>query len=156
MPLRSRSLVSVALLLVLALSSSCNPNPQPEALTPIPTLAPAATLTLVTELQELPAAGGEAAPTASGETPSSPEPAGGDPASGAAVFAANCVGCHGENAQGGAVGPTLVSAQMAAKEDDYYRETLRNGIQGTAMPAWGGRLSAKEIEDVIAFLRSQQ
>jgi hypothetical protein len=80
MPLRSRILCSLALLLVLAWSLSCNPNPQPEALTPIPTLAPAATLALVTELQELPTAGGEAAPTASGEASSSPEPAGGDPA----------------------------------------------------------------------------
>jgi len=155
MPLPSRILSSLVLLLVLALSLSCNPNPQPEALTPIPTLAPATTLTLVTELQEPPTAGGEAAPTAGDEASPSPAPASGDPASGAEVFSANCAACHGENAQGG-VGPTLVSAEMAAKNDDHYRQTLLNGVQGTAMPAWGGRLSAQEIEDVIAFMRSLQ
>lgn len=156
MPLRNRVLTSVILLLVLALTLSCNPNPQPEALTPIPTLAPAVTLTLVTELQELPPAGSEATPSAGvSETPP-PAPAAGDPANGAAIFAANCAACHGENAAGGAVGPTLVSAEMAAKDDDHYRQTLLNGIEGTAMAAWGDRLSAQEIEDVIAFLRSLQ
>ena len=156
MPLRNRVLTSVILLLVLALTLSCNPNPQPEALTPIPTLAPAVTLTLVTELQELPAAGSEATPSAGvSETPP-PAPAAGDTANGAAIFAANCAVCHGENAAEGPVGPTLVSAEMAAKDDDHYRQTLLNGIEGTAMAAWGDRLSAQEIEDVIAFLRSLQ
>lgn len=156
MPLRNRILTSLGLLLVLALSLSCNPNPQPEALTPIPTLAPAVTLTLVTELQEPPVVGGETAPTASVVETPPPAPAAGDVANGAAVFAANCAVCHGENAAGGPVGPTLVSAEMAAKDDDHYRQTLLNGVEGTAMAAWGDRLSAQEIEDVIAHLRSLQ
>jgi mono/diheme cytochrome c family protein len=144
---RDRILTSLGLLLVLVLSLSCNPNPQPEALTPIPTLAPGATLTLVTEISEPVSAVGEAVP--------SPAPAAGDPASGAVVFA-NCVPCHGEDAAGGAIGPTLVSAEMKAKSDDYYRQTIAAGVSGTAMPPWGGRLSTQEIEDVIAFLRSKQ
>jgi high-affinity iron transporter len=161
MPLCNRILTSLGLLLVLALTLSCNPNPQPEALTPIPTLAPAVTLTLITELQEPPLAGGEAAPTAADlssdvdETPA-PALAAGDPANGAAIFAANCAVCHGENAAEGPVGPSLVSAEMAAKDDDHYRQILLNGIEGTAMAAWGDRLSAQEIEDIIAFLRSLQ
>ena len=156
MPLRNRVLTSVILLLVLALTLSCNPNPQPEALTPVPTLAPAVTLTLVTELQEPPAAGIEATPSAGVSVSPLPAPAAGDSANGAAIFAANCAACHGENAAEGPVGPTLVSAEMAAKDDDHYRQTLLNGIEGTAMAAWGDRLSAEEIEDVIAFLRSLQ
>jgi mono/diheme cytochrome c family protein len=86
----------------------------------------------------------------------SPAPEGGDAENGAAIFGANCAACHGENAAGGSVGPTLVSAEVKAKEDDYYREVILNGIQGAAMPAWGDRLGAQEIEDVIAFLRSLQ
>ena len=69
---------------------------------------------------------------------------------------ANCEVCHGQNAQGDDIGPTLVSAEMAAKDDDHYRQTLLNGVAGTAMAAWGGRLEAQEIEDVIVFLRSLQ
>lgn len=151
MPSRDRILVSLALLLILVVISSCgNPYPQPEGLTPIPTLAPAEPLSLVTELQEPASPGGETAPTPV------PEAAAGDADNGATVFAANCAGCHGEGAAGGGVGPTLISAEMAAKDDDHYRQTLNNGVAGTAMPAWAGRLSAQEIEDVIAFLRSLQ
>lgn len=147
MTLRDRLLASLVLLLVLILSLSCNPNPQPEGLTPIPTLAPAATLTLIPALEGGAVTGGEAAPT--------PAPEGGDPASGEAIFAGNCATCHGPNAEGG-IGPSLVSAEMKAKDDDHYRQVITNGVTGTAMPAWGGRLSTQDIEDVIAFLRSRQ
>ena len=111
MPPRNRILINLVLLLVPLLSLSCNPNPQPEALTPIPTLAPAATLTLIPALEEPAVTGGEAAP--------SPATEGGDPANGASAYAQNCAACHGEDAQGGPVGPTLVSAEVKAKDDDY-------------------------------------
>jgi mono/diheme cytochrome c family protein len=145
---RDRFVASLVLLLVLILSLSCNPNPQPEGLTPIPTLAPAATLTLIPALEGAPVTGGEPAPTSA--------PEGGDPTSGAAIFAQNCAVCHGQNAEGGTVGPTLVSAEMKAKDDDYYRQLIANGVPGTAMPAWEGRLNTQEVEDLIAFLRSVQ
>lgn len=156
MPLRNRILISLVLVLMMALSLSCNPNPQPEALTPIPTLAPATTLTLVTELQEPPQAGSEPEAAATDEPSSGPAPAGGDPANGEEIFVANCEVCHGPGAQGGSVGPTLVDAEVAAKDDEHYRQTLLNGVPGTAMAAWGGRLEAQQIEDVIAYLRSLQ
>ena len=158
---RDRILTSLVLLLVMILSLSCNPNPQPGALTPVPTLAPAATLTLIPSLEGSPATGGEtvaspAPPATGGEAAATAAPAGGDPAKGAAVFAQNCAGCHGENAQGGSVGPTLVSAELKAQNDDFFRQTILNGRAGTAMPAWQGRLSTQDIEDVIAHLRSLQ
>jgi cytochrome c55X len=158
MPPRDRYLIGLAMLLVLFLTLSCTPNPQPEGLTPVPTLAPAATLTLVPSLEQPVAPTSEvaASPAPSGEVEASPAPAGGDPANGATVFAANCSGCHGSDAAGGAVGPTLVSAELAAQSDDFFRQTILNGRPGTAMPAWQGRLSDQEIEDVIAFLRSKQ
>jgi mono/diheme cytochrome c family protein len=157
---RDRILVSLVLLLLLVLTLACNPNPQPGALTPIPTLAPAAELTLIPSLEEAPVTGGAAATSvpAEGGTATEGEAAlspAGDPANGAVVFE-NCVACHGADAQGGPVGPTLVSAEMKAKDDDHYREVITNGIAGTAMPPWSGTLSAQDIEDVIAFLRSKQ
>jgi cytochrome c55X len=138
--------ISLALLLVLILTLACNPNPQPEGQTPIPTMAPAATLN--PSLEGSPAPGGE--------TQASPAPAGGNADNGAAIFAQDCAGCHGDNAQGGGVGPTLVSAEMKAQSDDFFRQTILNGRPGTAMPAWQGRLTDQEIEDIIAFLRSKQ
>jgi mono/diheme cytochrome c family protein len=161
MPRRDRILTSLVLLLVLILTLSCNPNPQPEGLTPIPTLAPAAAVTLIPSLEGAPTTGGETAaspapPATGGEAAATAEPAGGDPANGATVFAQNCAGCHGQNAQGGSVGPTLVSAELKAQSDDFFRQTILNGRAGTAMPAWQGRLSAQDIEDAIAYLRSLQ
>jgi mono/diheme cytochrome c family protein len=143
---RDRILSSLALLLVLLVTLACNPNPQPEGMTPIPTLAPAATLTPSLEATATPA----------GEAEASPAPAGGDAAKGAEIFAQNCASCHGENAQGGSIGPSLVRAELKAQSDDFFRQTILNGRAGTAMPAWQGRLSAQDIEDVIAFLRSKQ
>jgi mono/diheme cytochrome c family protein len=152
----NRILLSLALVLVLALIVSCNPNPQPEPLTPVPTLAPAAEVTLIPALGEVP----EVAPSPVPDAGQAGEPAPvvpvGDPDNGAALFALNCSVCHGENAEGGPVGPTLVSAEMAAKDDNHYRLTLKNGIEGTAMASFDGRLSDQEIEDLIAFIRSLQ
>jgi mono/diheme cytochrome c family protein len=143
---RDRILISLALLLVLILTLACNPNPQPEDLTPIPTMASGATLEPSLE----------ATPMPGGDSEASPAPAGGDADNGAAIFAQDCAVCHGENAEGGGVGPTLVSAELKAQDDDFYRQVILNGRSGTAMSAWEGRLSAQDIEDVIAFLRSKQ
>ncbi|MGD2206641.1 MAG: c-type cytochrome [Anaerolineae bacterium] len=98
-----------------------------------------------------PTAGAEATPAAT------PEPAAeGDPAHGQEVFLQSCANCHGENAQGGSLGPTLVSSDVAANDDEYFRQIIVNGRAGTAMPAWGDILSAQDIADVIAWLRTKQ
>jgi cytochrome c oxidase cbb3-type subunit 3 len=72
------------------------------------------------------------------------------------VFAQNCASCHGENAAGGAVGPTLVSGEVVAQDNAFYQDVIQNGRAGTSMPAWEGRLSDQEIADVIAYIRSLQ
>jgi mono/diheme cytochrome c family protein len=38
----------------------------------------------------------------------------------------------------------------------YLQEAIAKGRAGTSMPAWDGLLNPKQIEDVIAFLRSKQ
>jgi mono/diheme cytochrome c family protein len=121
-------------------------------------LEPAATLTLIPSLEQpvAPTSEAVASPEPGGEADASPAPAAGDSANGASVYALNCAACHGEDAAGGAVGPTLVSAELKAQDDDFYRQVILKGRSGTAMPAWEGRLSEQEIEDVIAFLRSKQ
>jgi mono/diheme cytochrome c family protein len=91
-------------------------------------------------------------------TPSGPEEpvAEGDPARGEPIFTQNCSSCHGADAAGGALGPTLISAELAGSDDDFFRETIRDGRTGTSMPAWGGVLGDQDIADVISFLRSKQ
>jgi len=82
----------------------------------------------------------------------------GEPASGAEIFARNCVKCHGNDAQGTADAPSLVRPEMAARGDNVYRLTINYGVPGTAMVpwAWDEILTPKDIEDLIAFFRSLQ
>ncbi|HFD39487.1 MAG TPA: c-type cytochrome [Anaerolineae bacterium] len=104
--------------------------------------------------------GGEAAqptptPAVAVPTPSGPlEP--GDPERGQAIFVEKCASCHNADAKGGTLGPSLVRPEIAAQDDDFFRETITQGRPGTAMPTWGGVLSAQDIEDVIAWLRTIQ
>jgi mono/diheme cytochrome c family protein len=128
------------------LAVACNVNPQPAGLTPVPTLAPAPTLTLAAAIQ-----GGSstaAAPTGKG-----------DPAAGAATFEKNCTTCHGVNAEGN-IGPTLRNDAFIANGDAPVIDTISTGRPGTVMPAWlmaeGGPLSADQILNVVAFLHTLQ
>ncbi|MGA9533337.1 MAG: c-type cytochrome [Anaerolineales bacterium] len=79
----------------------------------------------------------------------------GDPASGAVVFKANCVMCHGEEGRG-RFGATLAKAWSGVEPQVYIRQVVRRGIEGSTMPAWyqqnGGPLSAAQIDDVTAYV----
>ncbi len=78
----------------------------------------------------------------------------GDAANGAQVYASTCAACHGSDGEGSAIGPALNRAELLAKGADFLRAATREGIPGTSMLAFEGRLADHEIEDVIAFLKS--
>ena len=86
-----------------------------------------------------------------------PEGIKGDPVAGAQIYAVNCAMCHGKAGEG-RVGATLARNWPAIAVDEFLRETIARGVEGTLMPAWskayGGPLSEKEIDDVEAFLRT--
>jgi mono/diheme cytochrome c family protein len=76
----------------------------------------------------------------------------GDPTAGKAVFAsAGCGGCHTLKAASatGAVGPNLDTLKPAYDKIVHQVET-----GGGPMPAFKGRLSQKQIDDVAAFVYS--
>ncbi len=54
--------------------------------------------------------------------------------------------------RGGATGPALTPERLTASPD-VYRSTIRDGRPGTVMPAWGGQLSSRDIDALVAFLR---
>jgi len=101
--------------------------------------------------------GAQAQPTPAPEaTPTAVLPTvGGDADRGVELFAANCAPCHGSEGQGGAVAKEpLNSAEfLDSQSDDDLRQTISDGA-GTAMPGFGGRLTAQEIADIVAFFRS--
>ncbi len=79
----------------------------------------------------------------------------GDPNRGALLFEQNCVVCHGENGQG-RVGAALAKSFASVRPDLAVKNTIVNGVAGSAMPAWsqanGGPLNEQEINDLTAFV----
>jgi mono/diheme cytochrome c family protein len=69
-------------------------------------------------------------------------------AAGRATYAAKCYVCHHST---GARGPNLFATKLS---DNGFLQTVTNGRQGTQMPAFRGRLSADEIWQVHAFVKS--
>jgi cytochrome c6 len=92
------------------------------------------------------AAGNEQTTTTAQTTPS----AGGDATAGKAVFtSAGCAQCHTLKDAGahGTVGPNLDQLKPA---EDVVQKQVENG--GGVMPAFKDQLSAKQIQDVAAYV----
>jgi mono/diheme cytochrome c family protein len=91
---------------------------------------------------------------------------------GAALFADRCAGCHGRDGRGGGIGiPLLALVRGAGRPVDFTEARVMEGwpqervalviregggaVGGsTLMPAYESRLSAAEIADLAAFIRS--
>ncbi len=80
----------------------------------------------------------------------------GDAAAGAKVFSANCAACH-------AGGGNVVNPAKTLKKDALEKYSM-NSLESivtqvtkgkNAMPAFGGRLNATQIEDVATYVLSQ-
>ncbi|ERT05481.1 cytochrome c6 [Lyngbya aestuarii BL J] len=90
----------------------------------------------------------------------SPALADGDPASGGQVFAANCNACHMGGKNVIMSNKTLSKADLAKYLKGFSEDAqtaiayqVTNGKN--AMPAFKGRLSPKQIEDVSAYVASK-
>lgn len=84
-------------------------------------------------------------------------------AAGAALYAANCAVCHGASGMGdgpGGVGLSprpgdLTQHMLPGKHTDgQVFLWVRDGVPGTAMPAWGARLSDEQIWQLVTHLRT--
>jgi mono/diheme cytochrome c family protein len=74
----------------------------------------------------------------------------------AALYRANCSGCHGLNGEGGQIGISLrASGFLAIVSDDMLAETILRGRANTAMPAWR-QFDNRDVSDLLAFIRSWQ
>ena len=68
---------------------------------------------------------------------------------GAEIFASVCAACHGADGTGN-TGPDLTTRSTLTKE--RIVDQVTNG--GTSMPAYGGQLSAEEIDVVAGYVLS--
>ncbi|TVQ42273.1 MAG: cytochrome C6 [Gloeocapsa sp. DLM2.Bin57] len=80
----------------------------------------------------------------------------GDLANGAKVFSANCAACHAGGANVVNATKTLKKADLE-KYDMYSQEGIINQINKgkNAMPAFLGRLTPEQIEDVASYVLAQ-
>lgn len=73
---------------------------------------------------------------------------------GKALYATNCQKCHGDQATRGPeiwLGNTTF-IQLAS--DPFLRYAIVNGRPGTAMEPFGGKVSATDLDDLVAYVRS--
>jgi cytochrome c551 len=130
----------VALVVVLAFAVSYSPAEPTEEKSDLPvfggtTEIPGATTQTVAPPPETAAEGGGAA----------------DAAAGKEVFASNCGSCHGADGTGG-IGPNLTTLPAAADAGAVAKQ-VENG--GGAMPAFKGRLSDQDIQNVAAYVSQE-
>ena len=74
-----------------------------------------------------------------------------------ALYQRNCAACHGAERQGTGLGPPLSTRtyRYGGGRGDLAR-IIRNGIASQGMPAFGGTLSAEEIDALAAFLPARE
>jgi len=89
--------------------------------------------------------------------------AAGDAAKGEKVFKANCIVCHGDKGDGkGAAAAALTpkprnftdANEMKGIDDARIHKSVMEGRPGTAMVSFAKTLSAGDIEDVIAYIKT--
>lgn len=70
------------------------------------------------------------------------------------LYAANCVRCHGPEGQGTPRAPALnVKSFLTDTNDQAIELIITGGVPGTAMPAWGDRMTAADIQAIVGFIR---
>lgn len=73
---------------------------------------------------------------------------------GSQLFAQNCSRCHGPEGQGTQRAPALnVKSFLTNTSDLAIQQIVTQGVPGTAMPAWGDRMSEAEIQAIVGFIR---
>jgi len=73
---------------------------------------------------------------------------------GSQLYSANCSRCHGLDGQGTPRAPSLnVKSFLVDTTDQAIQQIITLGVPGTAMPAWGDRMTDAEIQAIVGFLR---
>ena len=80
----------------------------------------------------------------------------GDEERGRLLYRSQCSRCHNPD-RSGFIGPSLLGPWESFRPDLFLKATVKSGVPGTLMPAFGtmtkAKLSPREIDDVVAFLR---
>jgi cbb3-type cytochrome c oxidase subunit III len=76
-------------------------------------------------------------------------------AAGQQLYNVLCTQCHGVSGYGTRLAPALNNELFLSQTPDaVIQQIIAGGVTGTAMPAWGGRLTEADIAALTAYLRS--
>jgi putative heme-binding domain-containing protein len=88
-----------------------------------------------------------------GSSPDRPFSTPEDVAAGARSFRSQCAACHGGDATGGVVGPSLATGNFKnGGSDEALFRTITKGTPGTAMTAFP--LNGREVWQLVAYIRA--
>ena len=82
-------------------------------------------------------------------------PVKGDQISGGELFQQHCSQCHGKNGEGVNAPAITNKSALAHNTDEFIRHAITYGRQNTPMQPFKDKLSAQQIDDLTAFLRSK-
>ena len=75
----------------------------------------------------------------------------------ATIFMENCSMCHGRNGEGypAIKTPNFTDPKwQAAHSDKELMGAIENGVSGTAMPSFKGKLDHEQMEAMLKYIRS--
>jgi len=74
-------------------------------------------------------------------------------ANGEAIFENNCIACHAADGGGNTIGPNLTDHYWIHGGDaEAVFSTIKYGVKGKGMEAWGKKLPPKDMQDVTSFI----
>jgi len=79
------------------------------------------------------------------------------------LFKTNCAKCHQDSGKGGKVtvdgkqinAHDLTSDKMKKRDDDKFRDDILEGSTDDGMPAFKGKLTDAQIDDIIKYIRTE-
>ncbi|MBT8140492.1 MAG: cytochrome c oxidase subunit II [Gammaproteobacteria bacterium] len=74
-------------------------------------------------------------------------------ARGEGVYNRSCAACHGVDGKGG-VGPSMIGTAVTTGPMQKHVDVIVNGVQGTAMQAFGNQLSELDLAAVVTYERN--
>jgi cytochrome c6 len=79
------------------------------------------------------------------------------------LYKTNCAKCHQDSGKGGKVtvdgkninAHDLTSDKMKKRDDDKFRDDILEGSPDDGMPAFKGKLTDAQINDIIKYIRTE-
>jgi len=78
------------------------------------------------------------------------------PVSAAAMYAARCAGCHGDDNGPGLHSSLFDGKWILGSTDDDLRRAIHDGVMSRGMPAFGDKLTEAQIADLLRYIRQHE